>query len=39
MPDLAPASSRGADRDFDTRFERGLDRIIAGIAATLPAKP
>ncbi|MFG2044485.1 TetR/AcrR family transcriptional regulator [Dactylosporangium sp. NPDC048998] len=29
----------GADHDFQTRFERGLDRIIAGIAATLPEKP
>ncbi|MEV4629694.1 TetR/AcrR family transcriptional regulator [Micromonospora sp. NPDC049523] len=26
----------GADRDFDTRFERGLDRILTGIEATLP---
>jgi hypothetical protein len=34
-----PHRREGADRDFDTRFECGLDRIIAGIAATLPAKP
>ncbi|PZG23514.1 TetR/AcrR family transcriptional regulator [Nonomuraea aridisoli] len=28
----------GIDHDFDMRFERGLDRIIAGIAATLPSR-
>lgn len=26
----------GIDRDFDTRFRHGLDRLIAGIASTLP---
>ncbi|RKR91241.1 TetR family transcriptional regulator [Micromonospora pisi] len=35
-PYLARVMRAGADRDFDTRFERGLDRIIAGIGATLP---
>lgn len=35
-PYLARVARAGADRDFDTRFERGLDRILAGIEATLP---
>ncbi|GLW11899.1 TetR family transcriptional regulator [Microtetraspora sp. NBRC 13810] len=29
----------GADHDFDTRFTRGLTRILTGIAATLPPTP
>jgi AcrR family transcriptional regulator len=35
-PYFARITREGADSDFDTRFDRGLDRIIAGIAATLP---
>jgi hypothetical protein len=37
-PYLTRIVREGADRDFETRFERGLDRIIAGIVATLPGK-
>jgi AcrR family transcriptional regulator len=35
-PYFARVVREGADHDFQTRFDRGLDRIIAGIAATLP---
>jgi AcrR family transcriptional regulator len=38
-PYFARVLREGVDHDFQTRFERGLDRIIAGIAATLPARP
>jgi AcrR family transcriptional regulator len=37
-PYLTRIVLESADRDFETRFERGLDRIVAGIDATLPGK-
>ncbi|MEU8242487.1 TetR/AcrR family transcriptional regulator [Actinoplanes missouriensis] len=35
-PYFARVARAGADHDFDTRFERGIDRILAGVQATLP---
>ena len=35
-PYFARVVQEGADHDFDTRFDRGIDRIIKGIEASLP---
>lgn len=35
-PYLARVVREGADHDFDTRFERGVDRILKAVEASLP---